>query len=131
MLCNMTTAWNFKPNKMIIVSTCIFFDHLLIHFELTRKKSTRKLTNYRDSEISELEIFCFSKCFVFFKILWKIWNFASKTKRIFFYRGSNYFDSWKKFLLFLYRIVDLPTSKFCRYLDNCYFKRTYQWWRRL
>ena len=103
-----------------------FFDHLSNHFELTQKiwkKLTWKLTNYQDMEISELEIFCFSKNFEFLRnvheILWKIWNFATKTKQIFFLSRIKLFWLLKEIFTFLYCIVDLPTWKFCRYLKNC------------
>ena len=71
------------PQRDKKLSTCIFsIIYQTVSIWLKKlKKSTQKLTNYWDSEISELKIFCFSN---FCKISRKIRNFATKMKQIFF-----------------------------------------------
>ena len=77
--------------------------------------------------LPRVESFQASKNFSFGIYAEFLWNFAKnskfrnkdKTKKI--YRGWNFFDSRKKFLLFW--IVDVPTSKFCRCLEKCI-----RWW---
>ena len=77
------------------------------------------MKNYRDLEISELEIFCLTKIFEFSrKFHEKFEILLQRRNEIFFLPRIKLFRLSKEIFTFLYHIVDLPTSKFCRYLEN-------------
>ena len=106
------------------VSTCkISTIHQTISFQAQKFwNGTKRYRNFTKGwKFSSLEKIFFRnlrRIFVKFCEKFKI-SQQRQNKKI--YRGWNFFDSRKKFLLFW--IVDVPTSKFCRCLEKCI-----RWW---
>ena len=101
------------------------FDHPLNHF-ISTSKNRYETIRYRNSteawKFSELEKFCFLKNFNFSrnfcKILRKIRNLATMTKRKKFSTETRKFPNLGREIFFSYRTVDRSPSKFCRWLGN-------------
>ena len=108
---------------VIKVSTCkISTIHWTISFR--PRKNRYETIRYRNSteawKFSELKNFCFSKIFDFSrnfrKILRKIRNLATMTKRKKISTKTRKFPNLGREIFFSYRTVDRLTSKFCRWL---------------
>ena len=106
-----------------------FFGHLSNHFELTRKNS--KNNRHKNWQIyKSTRKFLISKFFVFrkfsnfreifMKFREKFEILLQRRNEFFFYRGSNYFDSRKKFLVFCTVLSIYQPRKFA----GTYFKLT-------
>ena len=102
-----------------------FFGHLSNHFELTRKNS--KNNRHKNWQIyKSTRKFLISKFFVFrkFSNFREIFmKFRENFEILLLRRNENFFlprikliQLSKEIFSFLYRIVDLPSSKICRYL---------------